>query len=189
MLALAPRPRRRAPSPAAFVAGAATLLLLLAGPALAQQGEPLTANVLDEVAAPGADVGIEGKGWERGTEVEISFDGSPVATTVVRDEGSFSTQITIPEDAAAGQHTIEVTGTSEEGEPSSLRTSVAVDETQTPRGWLVTLIVVALVVLAILVLAGLFLNRRRGTTGPPEEGGPSTQEPAPTPGTRQPRRP
>lgn len=179
------RPR----SSAVLIAETIIVFALLSGPATAQEGEPLTANLLDEVAAPGAEVGIEGKGWERGTQVEIRFDGSPLGTTTVQDEGSFSTQIAIPADAAPGQHTIEVAGTSEEGEPSSLTTSVTVDETAMPRGWLVTLILVGLVLLAILLLAGLFLNRRRDTTGPPDEGGPSTQEPAPTPGARQPRRP
>ena len=173
-----------------FAALSSLLAVVFLGvPAGAQVGEPLAFRVVDDIAGPGTVVSVEGSGWEAGTRVRIQFDGADVATTTVGDEGSFSTEVTIPEDATPGRHTLRAIGTSEEEERASLDTSITVEETATPQGWLVTLIVLALVLLAILVLAGVFLNRRRGTTGPPEPGGPSTQEPAPTPGERQPRRP
>lgn len=167
----------------------ALALVLLAPPAAAQLGEPLTFRAVDDVVGPGTVVAVEGKGWQGGTRVQIEFDGTVVATTTVRDEGRFSTDITIPPDAAPGQHDLRAVGTSEEEDQASLSTPITVEETATPRGWLVTLIVLALVLLGILLLAGVFLNRRRRTTGPPEPGSPSTQEPAPTPRERQPRRP
>lgn len=167
----------------------AAIFLLLAAPAAAQVGEPLTFRPVDDVVAPGTQLAVEGTGWQQGSRVRIQFDGTPVGTTTVGDEGTFSTDVAIPEDAAPGQHTLGAVGTDEEERPASLDTPITVEETATPRGWLVTLVVLAVVLLAILLLAGLFLNRRRGTTGPPQPGAPSTQEPAPTPGERQPRRP
>ncbi|HEX2030887.1 MAG TPA: hypothetical protein VHL78_05735 [Actinomycetota bacterium] len=182
-------PRRTLPRLAPARPAAFALLLLLTSPAAAQEGQPLTFRAVDDVVAPGTVLVVEGEGWQAGTRVRIEFDGTPLSATTVRDEGGFSTEIGIPEDAAPGRHTLRAVGTSEEEEPATLSTQVILEETATPQGWLVTLIVLALVVLAILVLAGVFLNQRRRTVGAPQPGAPSTQEPAPTPGERQPRRP
>ncbi|MCA1726163.1 MAG: hypothetical protein LC722_00425 [Actinobacteria bacterium] len=119
--------------PAAAHAGAATIVLT--GNAADESNATCTidltitsgapratcAQVSDDVVTRGQTIVVfSAKGrWKPGTEVKVFFRSTPVrvATTTAEEDGSFSTDATIPEDATVGDHLIQVLGTAPSGGP------------------------------------------------------------------------
>lgn len=98
---------------------------LLAGTAIAQQYAPEDMQVT--VTTPGATIEIEGDGWDAGTTVTItrksgnsaasgSSGGTEQVTATVREDGTFSAPIEVPEDAGGQEIQYEVSGVDEQGE-------------------------------------------------------------------------
>ena len=92
------------------------LALAFAGPAAAQDYPP---EVLGEVAVSDSTVvcgaqsiEVTGDAWEPGTEVEIQFDGDPIATVTPDGTGSFATTVDVP-DASLGNHVLRAVQQSE----------------------------------------------------------------------------
>lgn len=88
-------------------------------------GGAACAQVSDDVVTPGQAILVFSADgcWQPGTNVRIFFLSEPVfvGQDEVDDDGSFSTEIEIPEDATLGAHTIRVRGTDVTGAPA-LRT-------------------------------------------------------------------
>lgn len=95
---------------------------LLAGAAIAQQYPPQDIEIT--VTTPGATIEIEGDGWDSGTTVTITRrsgnsaggGGTEQVTATVREDGTFSAPIEVPEDAAGQEIQYEVSGVDEQGE-------------------------------------------------------------------------
>ena len=90
--------------------GLMTILALgLTGPLAAQDYPPEVlgeVTVSDSTVVCGAQsIAVSGEAWEPGTEVQIQFDGSTIATVTPDGTGSFSTNLAIP-DAELGDHTL-----------------------------------------------------------------------------------
>jgi hypothetical protein len=100
---------------------AAALLTIVASPALAQY-PPLPDDgvvVSDTTVVPGQVVTVAGSGWEPGTVVTLTLFSDPVVlgTAEVDADTSFSTEVKIPETVEPGTHTLQVSGTGDDGEP------------------------------------------------------------------------
>lgn len=106
------------------------LLVFAAAPAFAQYppDEDAELVVSDTTVVPGQPMTVAGADWQPGSEVTITFESEPVVlgTASVGDDGTFSTTVTIPEDATAGEHTIRVTGIGEDGEPQTQSIAITV---------------------------------------------------------------
>lgn len=68
-------------------------------------------------AAPGEPVSVSGDGYKPNSSVSIEFRSAPVVvgSATTNAQGSFSTTITIPSTASAGQHTIAAVGVNANG--------------------------------------------------------------------------
>lgn len=106
------------------VALVATLALgLVAGPAYAQYADAEEGAVVSDttpVAGQAITVASEEDDWLPGSTVLIDFFSEPVrlGSTKVRADGTWSTEVTIPADAAPGQHTLRASGTDRTGQPA-----------------------------------------------------------------------
>lgn len=97
---------------------------------------------------PGDDVTINGSGFLPGEEVEVTIDGEGGTTVVQADEnGSFSLDVTVPEDADLGTYTASALGLESERtasdtfdvvEPGAVSPSVTVDPSEVNPGDTVT---------------------------------------------------
>ncbi|MFL5767108.1 MAG: hypothetical protein ACJ758_04605 [Actinomycetota bacterium] len=97
---------------------ATALGIFLAGPAFsasaAQQncypaGNP-TASVSDPTPTAGETVTVSGGNYKPDSGVDVLFDGDKIAHGQTDGQGQFSFQVTIPNDASLGDHTITVSG-------------------------------------------------------------------------------
>jgi len=87
-----------------------------ASPALAFYNKPPTADVGDTNPSPGQTTDLFGAHWCPNSTVQIFFDGKFLGTAHTDSEGKFDTNITIPSNASAGEHTITVKGLDDECE-------------------------------------------------------------------------
>ena len=77
--------------------------------------EEATVTVNPDEVAPGESTTVNGEGYAPNSKVAIQLkdkDGNPVgepAEVTTDENGSFSTEITVPEDAVPGDHTVEAT--------------------------------------------------------------------------------
>lgn len=97
------------------------MMTLLAGPALAQY-PPLPADgaeVSDTTLVPGEAFALSGSGWLPGSTVGFTLFSDPVSlgSAEVGADTAFSAELEIPEDTEPGTHTLEIAGTSDEGDP------------------------------------------------------------------------
>jgi uncharacterized surface anchored protein len=86
----------------------------MAVPAAAQQYPPETKTIAasDTTPCPGGPTTITGEGFDAGSTVTVTLDGTtPLGTPTAGDDGTVSLEVTIPTTTATGQHTIEATGT------------------------------------------------------------------------------
>lgn len=91
-------------------AAAVAILLLVAGPATAQEfnyppGDRDITLADTTVACPGGTVAVSGSGFADNVEIDIFFDDILVTSVFPDQEGAFSASFTAPE-AAAGTHTV-----------------------------------------------------------------------------------
>jgi LPXTG-motif cell wall-anchored protein len=93
------------------VAGIA--MLVIATPAGAQEDYPPEVErfvvVSQSTVRPGETITVSGR-CPPNTPLRILFDGAQVGTSATDPQGNFSTQVTIPSDAAPGSHTIRAVG-------------------------------------------------------------------------------
>lgn len=97
------------------------LLAVVTGPAFAQY-PPLPAEELvvsDTTVVPGEPITVVSSGWAPGSVVTLTLFSDPVVlgTAEVGADTSFSTTVEIPESTQPGTHTLQSSGTSDEGEP------------------------------------------------------------------------
>jgi LPXTG-motif cell wall-anchored protein len=71
-----------------------------------------SASISDGVVAPGQSVTISGSGFADGKELAMTFFSTPVklGTTTSNGNGAFRASVSIPRNAAPGQHQLVVTG-------------------------------------------------------------------------------
>lgn len=152
------------------------LVLLMSSGALAQDYPPdaPSAGVSDTEVLPGQPITVTGDGWQPGSEVAITLhcpEGyvRALGTATVAADGTFSTQVTIPEDAPPGECILRVTGVGADGQARTVDvtlTIVAPDD-PAPAPALVTtggpITIGAALAFVLLVLGGLALSvaRRR----------------------------
>lgn len=75
------------------------------------QGSP-TIAVEPRVAGPGDAIVVRGQGWDNDCAVVLTFDADegPRLGAAVPDQGAFMTEVTVPTDAAPGDHRLVATG-------------------------------------------------------------------------------
>jgi hypothetical protein len=111
------------------VVAAAVALVLLAGPAAAQQYPPAqnSLTVSDTTPTPGQTIDIVARTFVAGSEATITLDSAPVLATAPADaSGVVSVSSTIPADTPLGAHTIVAQGTGSDGAPLRLTVSINV---------------------------------------------------------------
>ncbi|HET9672511.1 MAG TPA: hypothetical protein VFQ40_06640 [Actinomycetota bacterium] len=110
------------------LAGSVLITAFLAGPALAQDYPPEqpTAGVTDSVVVACGTTTVTGTNWEAGSTVQILFDGEVIATATVGADGTFSTTVTIPCDAAPGTHVLGITGFNQAGQARVVNTTITI---------------------------------------------------------------
>ena len=109
---------------------AVTGLLLVGGPAAAQEAYPPD---VPSVATPSSSVAnggsttVAGAGWQPGTTVTLTVGGvqQTLGTAPVQSDGSFSADVTLP-CLDSGSHTITVTGTGASGAAATASTMITV---------------------------------------------------------------
>jgi alpha-L-fucosidase len=137
----------------------AALGLSLAVPAFAQYpvGPGITCPEITQV---GGSLSVAGTNWLPESTVVLTFESDPVVvgTPETDSEGAFSTTVTIPADAEAGQHTLTATGRDQNGDPAQASCPITVTAGAGPGGGLPitgTNITLGLVLLAVMIAAGL----------------------------------
>jgi LPXTG-motif cell wall-anchored protein len=139
----------------------AALGLALAAPAFAQYPVPNPEISCLSITQAGATVGVDGTFWLPNSTVVLTFTSDPVVvgTPQTDGEGSFSTTVTIPSDATAGDHTITGTGLDQNGEPAQASCPIEVTGAGAPGEIPVTgtNVSLGLVILGAMILAGLGL--------------------------------
>ena len=113
-------------------------VLLVAVPAAAsaqeyppQQGQ---ATVSDSSVPPGGTFTISGSGCAPSTTVALGFDNDAQGQTTADGSGAFSGPVTVPADAAPGQHTAQAVCETSEGETLVLSAAITVEGAEAPRG-------------------------------------------------------
>jgi hypothetical protein len=97
---------------------ATALGIFLAGPAFSASAAPQTcypagnptASVSDPSPTAGETVTVSGGNFKPNSGVDVLFDGDKIASDQTDAQGQFSIQVTIPNDASLGDHTITVSG-------------------------------------------------------------------------------
>ena len=114
--------------------GAATVLAAT-GPGLDPVGGQPTTTVPGQPTmtmtgsmTPGGSVTVEAEGFQPGSTVTITMDGSsvPVASGVATALGRATIRLTIPTDMAAGAHTMVLTGTALGGQVMQLTSAMTI---------------------------------------------------------------
>lgn len=106
-------------------------LMVLAGAAGAQDYPP---RAVISVATPGATIDIESPNadWGPGTQVRIDYEtpsGAQVSrAAAVNEDGTFATELEIPEDAGTGVSEVTVSGVDAQGQEQSWEPDVLVQE-------------------------------------------------------------
>ncbi|MBW3557405.1 MAG: hypothetical protein KY454_10780 [Actinobacteria bacterium] len=75
---------------------------------------------------PGEPVTVTGGGFAPTSSVTVSFDTIVLGTTVTRDNGTFTTTVTIPANASPGSHTLTAVGTAPNGATRRLTATIEV---------------------------------------------------------------
>ncbi|MBW3615995.1 MAG: hypothetical protein KY439_11925 [Actinobacteria bacterium] len=144
------------------ITGALVALLVFAGGASSQvqyppQGSNLQADKTE--VGPGGSMTVSGAGFAAASTVTVTFDDAVVlgithvrgkaeptavrsakvvavvlGTTQVREDGTFSIDVTIPRTASPGRHTLAATGTGADGTPRRLTFTVDVRGVSLARG-------------------------------------------------------
>jgi hypothetical protein len=97
-----------------IVVFAVAAIALAAAPAAAQQYPPTQKSITasDTTPCPGGATTITGQGFEAGTAVTLTLDGSTsLGNPTAGADGAFSIGVTIPSSTATGSHTVTATGT------------------------------------------------------------------------------
>lgn len=110
--------------------------LAVAGPGVTAVGsQPTTTTTpgapsmeMTGTMEPGGSVSVEAQGFEPGSTVTITMDGSatPVASGVANALGRATIRLTIPADMAAGPHTMVLAGQAFGGEIMRLTSSMTI---------------------------------------------------------------
>lgn len=133
--------------------------LLPSGLAVGQVRHPTYAEVERSEVEPEAVIAVAGGGWQPGGRVEMEIAGRDVGDAGVGERGFFDTAIRVP-DLPEGRYVLAVSGTSDKGEPFTVRLTMDVTGGLTPTGWL-AIAVGAVVVLVVIALLGMVMLRRR----------------------------
>jgi hypothetical protein len=153
-------------------AAAVAILLVVAGPAAAQEEFNYPPGLIDitvsdtTVACPGSTVTISGTGFADDVEIGIFFDDLLVATVFPTQEGTFSATIDVPE-AAAGTHTITAVQVLPDGtvlEESATVTCVAAAPGLAVTGGNISMGLLLLAGLIVVGAVALVAGRRRSRT-------------------------
>lgn len=154
-------------------------MMLLVGPAAAQY-PPLPADVeiSDTTLVPGQTFVLSGSGWLPGSTVDVTLFSDPVhlGSAEVGADTVFSTALELPESTEPGTHTLEVAGTSDDGDARTVELTVEVlaagsdvTEFEQASNELATTgadVTMGLGLALLLLVAGgatLFVSRRRGS--------------------------
>jgi hypothetical protein len=97
---------------------ATALGIFLAAPAFSASAAPQTcypagnptASVSDPSPTAGETVTVSGGNFKPSSGVDVLFDNDKIASDQTDSQGQFSVQVTIPNDASLGDHTITVSG-------------------------------------------------------------------------------
>ena len=114
-------------------------------------------------AAAGDSITVTGEGFAPGEEVQLWFLSSPVllATVTADAAGTFSTDVTIPADATAGTHHLEVRSASSETVSSEVKVAAVLAATGWDGTWTAATAATLLALGGAMVLA----RRRIGARG------------------------
>lgn len=115
---MSPITARPRPLHALLLAAAGLLLAGLLGAPAGAQVYPPEPEIT--VGTPGAVITIRGTDWGPGTVVEVVYrNGAAAATTAatVADDGTFTAELQLPDDAPLGETALSVSGTGTDGEP------------------------------------------------------------------------
>lgn len=108
----------------------AAMTIMMVAPAAAQYPpEPVDgAEVSDTTLVPGEAFVVAGSGWQPGSTVDFTLFSEPVdlGSAEVGADTAFSAELEIPEDVEPGTHTLEVAGTSDEGDPRTVELTLEV---------------------------------------------------------------
>lgn len=104
-----------------LVRGLVPLLAVLVLAAL-----PGVASAQTLTAVAGQEAVVSGGSWQDGTSVEVAGCGAETVTATVNDDGSFRVPIDVPPSQPAGECTVTVTGTDENGEQRTVSSQVLV---------------------------------------------------------------
>lgn len=138
----------------------AALGLSLAVPAFAQDYGADPGITCTDTAQAGGTVAVAGTNWLPESTVVLTFESDPVVvgTPETDGEGSFSTTVTIPSDAEAGQHTLTATGRDQNGDPAQASCPLTVTAGAGPGGEIPvtgTNISLGLIIMGALIAAGI----------------------------------
>lgn len=111
-----------------------TMMLLLAGPAMAQypplpEGEDqVDVAVSDATLVPGEAFTVTGSDWLPASTVDFTLFSDPMdlGSAEVAADTTFSAELEIPESTEPGIHTLEFAGTSDDDEPRVLAVTLEI---------------------------------------------------------------
>jgi hypothetical protein len=157
---------------AAITLSAATFLLLLGSPAFAAYppGGP-TAVASVTTVSPGQTITVSGNKWLADSTVRLYLGGAFVKTAAV-DPGHFSTPLTIPSSAKAGQLPLVVRGLDRTGAAAEVTIMLTVDPANggngslaftgaNVTGWMVLIPVLLVLGFAFLVVGRIRRHRQK----------------------------
>jgi hypothetical protein len=99
-----------------WLVGSIVVIAFVAGPALAQGYPPgaQTVEVSDSTVNPCETITVSGENLVPGITVQITFDSQVIGSAVVGADGTYSTTVQIPCEAAPGTHVLSAGGVSTE---------------------------------------------------------------------------
>lgn len=146
--------------------GIVAAAVLLAAPVAAQQQgpeDPTLAEVDPARARAGDTVEVRGSGWEPGEQIEVAYQGRPVSFATTGADGTWETQVTVPDVEAPATAQLEVSGVSATGEETTLRITLEVAAGIRPGVWVVIGVVAAVVLIVVIIGAAMLMRRPRPT--------------------------
>lgn len=140
---------------------AASLVVAPVGAQERGQEEPVLAEVEPRAAREGETVEVRGSGWEPGGQIEVSYRGRSMGFATTAPDGTWETEIAVPDVEPPTSIELEVSGVAVTGEETTFPVTLDVT-TATPRGtWIVVGVVAAIVLVIVLLGAAMLMRRRR----------------------------
>jgi hypothetical protein len=133
-----------------------------------------TTSTDETTSSPGGTVTVHAAGLAPGEAVQVSMHSEPVLLTTgsANGDGTYTTQVVLPDDAPLGDHHIEVRGETSGSSSAPVALTAATSTTRSTNGT-VWIALGALGAVAVLAIAWTIRRRRPTTPARPDTGSPT----------------